>query len=83
MKLASKNRVGGMAVKAFPPSKIVTFLRKGGSVTTKSPRQTPWGDKLRTLLGGNTLICKGDVAMLAESVQHSCRRTKALVAYET
>ena len=30
MKLASKNRVGGMAVNAFLPSKIVTFLEKGG-----------------------------------------------------
>ena len=83
MKLASKNRVGGMVVNTFPPSKIVTFLRKGGSVTTKSPRQTPWGDKLRTLLGGNTLFCAGEVAMSSESVQHSCRTTKAPVTYET
>ena len=30
MKLASKDRVGGMVVNAFPPSKIVAFLRKGG-----------------------------------------------------
>ena len=30
MKLASKNRVGGMVVNAFLPSKIVTFLGKGG-----------------------------------------------------
>ena len=82
MKLASRNRVGGMAVNAFPPSKIVTFLGKGGSVTMKLPRQTPWGDKLRTLLGGNALICAGDVAMSAESVHHSCRTTKAPVAYE-
>ena len=29
MKLASKNRVGGMAVNAFLPSEIVTFLGKG------------------------------------------------------
>ena len=29
MKLASKNRVGGMAVNAFLLSKIVTFLGKG------------------------------------------------------
>ena len=49
----------------------------------KLPRWTPWGDKLRTLLGGNALICAGDVAMLVESVHHSCRTTKALVAYET
>ena len=49
----------------------------------KLPRQTPWGDKLSALLGGNTLICTGDVAMSAESVHHSCRTTKALVAYET
>ena len=83
MKLASKNRVGGMAVNAFPPSKIVTFLGKGGSVTTKLPRRTPWGDKLRTLLGGNAQICLGDVAMSVESVQRSCRTTKAPVAYET
>ena len=76
MKPASKDN-------AFPPSKIVAFLRKGWSVTTKSPRQTPWGDKLRTPLGGNALICTGDVAMLAESVRCSCRTTKALVAYET
>ena len=48
----------------------------------KLPRQTPLGDKLRTLLGGNALICAGDVAMLEESVCHSCRTTKALVAYE-
>ena len=34
----------------------------------KSPRQTPWGNKLSALLGGNTLICAGDVAMSAESV---------------
>ena len=57
-----------MEVNAFPPSKIVAFLRKGGSVTMKLPRQTPWGDKLRTLLGGNALICTGDEAMLAESI---------------
>ena len=68
MKLASKNRVGGMAVNAFPPSKIVTFLGKGGSVTMKLPRQTPWGDKLRTLLGGNALICAGDVAMRVSAI---------------
>ena len=49
----------------------------------KLPRQTPWGDKLRTLLGGNALICTGDVAMLLESVRCSCRTTKALVTYET
>ena len=67
MKLASKNRVGGMAVNAFLPSKIVTFLGRG-SVKTKLPRQTPWGDKLSALLGGNALICAGDVAMSAESV---------------
>ena len=42
MKLASKNRVGGMAVNAFLPSKIVIILEKG-SVKTKLPRQTPWG----------------------------------------
>ena len=30
MKLASKNRVGGMVVNAFLPFKIVTFLGKGG-----------------------------------------------------
>ena len=30
MKLASKNRVGGMVVNAFPLSKIVTFWGKGG-----------------------------------------------------
>ena len=29
MKLASKDRVGGMAVNAFLPSKIVAFLGKG------------------------------------------------------
>ena len=44
MKLASRNRVGGVAVNAFPLSKIVTFLGKGGSVTMKLPRQTPWRD---------------------------------------
>ena len=49
----------------------------------KLPRWTPSGDKLRTLLGGNALICAGDAAMSAESVCHSCRTTKALVAYET
>ena len=48
----------------------------------KSPRQTPCRDKLRTLLGGKALICAGDVAMSAESVHHSCRTTKGLVAYE-
>ena len=68
----------------FPPSKIVTFLGKGGgSVTTKLPRWTPWGDMLRTLLGGNALICAGDVTMSVESVQSSCRTTKSLVTYET
>ena len=82
MKLASKNRVGGMAVNAFLPSKIVTVLGKG-SVKTKLPRQTPWGDHLSTLLGGNTLICAVDAAMSAESVQRGCRATKALVANET
>ena len=30
MKLASKDRVGGMVVNAFLLSKIVTFLGKGG-----------------------------------------------------
>ena len=30
MKLASKNRVGGMAVNAFLLSKIVTFPGEGG-----------------------------------------------------
>ena len=34
----------------------------------KLPEQTPWGDQLSTLLGGNTLICAVDVAMPAESV---------------
>ena len=34
----------------------------------KLPRQTPWGDKLRTLLGGNALICAGDVAMSVQRV---------------
>ena len=34
----------------------------------KLPRQTPWRDKLRTLLGGNALICADDVAMLVECV---------------
>ena len=82
MKLASKNRVGGMVVNAFLLSKIVTILGKG-SVKTKLPRWTPWGDQLSTLLGGNALICAVDVAMSAESVQHSCRATKALVANET
>ena len=48
----------------------------------KLPRQTPWGDKLSALLGGNALIGAGDEAISAESVQHSCRATKALVAYE-
>ena len=57
-----------MVVNAFLLSKIVTFLGKGGLLQQKSPRQTPWGDKLRTLLGGNTLICAGDVATSAESV---------------
>ena len=36
MKLASKNRVGGMAVNAFLPSKIVTFLGKGGLLQQNS-----------------------------------------------
>ena len=34
----------------------------------KLPRQTPWGDKLSALLGGNALISAGDMAMSAESV---------------
>ena len=50
----------------------------------KLPRWTPWGgDKLSALLGGNALICTGDMAMSAESVRYSCRTTKSLVAYET
>ena len=49
----------------------------------KLPRWIPWGDQLSTLLGGNALICAVDVAMSAESVQHSCRATKAPVANET
>ena len=67
MKLASKNRVGGMAVNAFLLSKIVIILGKG-SVKMKLPRWTPWGDQLSTLLGGNTLICAVNAAMSAESV---------------
>ena len=55
----------------------------GGPVKTKLPRQIPWGDQLSTLLGGNALICAVDVAMSVESVRHSCRATKALVANET
>ena len=68
MKPASKDRDGGMAVNAFLLSKIVAFLGKGRSVKMKSPRQTPWGGKLSALLGGNALICTGEVAMSAESV---------------
>ena len=83
MKLSSENRVGGMAVNAFLLSKIVTILGKGGPIQMKLPKQTPWGDQLSTLLGGNALICAVDVAMPAESVQCSCRATKALVANET
>ena len=49
----------------------------------KLPRQTPWGGKLSALLVCNALICTSEAAMSAESVQHSCRTTKALVTYET
>ena len=83
MKLASKNRVGGMAVNAFHPSKIVTFLGKGGLLQQNHLGGLHGGDKLRTLLGGNTLICAGDAAMSVESVHCSCRTTKAPVAYES
>ena len=65
MKLASGNRVGGMAVNAFLPSKIVTVLGKG-PIKTKLPRWTPWGDQLSTLLGGNALICAVGATMSAE-----------------
>ena len=32
--------------------------------------------------GDNTLICAGVASMLAESIQHLCRTSKTLVAYE-
>ena len=56
-----------MAVKAFLPSKIVNIWGRG-HVQMKLPKQTPWGDQLSALLGGNALICAVDVAMPAESV---------------
>ena len=55
----------------------------GGPVKTKLPRWIPWGDQLSTVLGGNALICAVDVAMSVESVQRSCRATKAPVTNDT
>ena len=68
MKLASKNRVGGMVVNAFLPSKIVTFMGKGGLLKQNCLGGLQWGDKLSALLGGNALICAGDAAMSVQRV---------------
>ena len=67
MKPASKDRVKGMAVNAFLPFKIVTFLQKGGLLKQNCLGRLH-GGKLNALLGSNTLICTGDMAMSAESV---------------
>ena len=83
MKITSRNRVEGMAVKAFLPFKVVSILGKRACQKMKWPRQIPWGVELSAPPGGNALICAVNVAMSAESVHHHCRATKAPVPNET